>query len=296
MLKDDNPRNRLIGIGLVCCTFLFFSITDTSSKWLLLSLPVVQVVWLRFASQVLIMSAILAPRHGRKLLSTRRPGLQLLRASMLLSMTAMNFVALRYLQLAETSAIQFTVPILVTVISVPLLGEKLDPRRWAAVLIGFAGVLLIVRPGTGGFHPAMLLALGNAVLYAFFNLLTRQLARSESPETTQFLSGLGPVVMMAPFALADWQPLESWLTWSVVALAGLSGGMGHYFNALAHRFAPASVLAPYLYLQIIHMIALGYLVFGDVPSTAVLAGAVVVIASGLYLFAYERRGLSRQPG
>lgn len=293
MLKEDTARNRLIGIGLVSCTFLFFSITDTSSKWLLLSLPVVQVVWLRFTSQVLIMTAILAPRHGLGLLRTRRPGLQLLRATMLLSMTAMNFVALRYLQLAETSAIQFSVPILVTVLSVPLLGEKLDLRRWMAVVVGFAGVLLIVRPGTGGFHPAMLLALSNAVLYAFFNLLTRQLARSESPETTQFLSGLGPALMIAPFALADWRPLEGWLAWAVVALAGFSGGLGHYFNALAHRFAPASVLAPYLYLQIIHMIALGYLVFGDVPSPAVLAGALVVIACGLYLFAYERRGLRR---
>jgi drug/metabolite transporter (DMT)-like permease len=212
---------------------------------------------------------------------------------MLLSMTAMNFVALRHLQLAETSAIQFAAPILVTVISVPLLGEKLDPRRWTAVLAGFIGVLLIVRPGTGGFHPAMLLALGNAVLYAFFNLLTRQLARSESPEATQFLSGLGPVVMMAPFALADWKPLDSWQAWAVVVLAGFSGGFGHYFNALAHRFAPASVLAPYLYLQIIYMMTLGYLIFGDVPDPAVIAGAAVVIASGLYLFDYERRGRAR---
>ena len=290
MLHDDSARNRLLGIGLISSTFLFFALLDTGAKWLVRTLPVVEVVWLRFVSHVVFSALMLAPRHGIGLLRSKRPGMQVLRAAFMTVMTGLNFWALQYLQLAETGAIQFTVPILIALASGPLLGERLDARRWAAIIVGFLGVLLILRPGMLGFHPALVLSLINAVLYALFNLLTRHLAGYDSPASTQFLSALGPAVLLAPFAVAGWQTPASGAEWAVACLIGVSGALGHYFLAVAYRFAPASVLGPFLYQQIIWMALFGYLVFGDVPAGAVLLGAPVVIASGLYLLYRERGG------
>jgi drug/metabolite transporter (DMT)-like permease len=288
MLQQDTARNRLIGIGLVSLTFLCFALLDAGAKWLVRTLPVAEVVWLRFVAHVLFTGALFAPRLGAALVRASRPRLQLVRAAMLCAMTALNFVALQYLQLAETGAIQFSVPILIALFAAPLLGERLDRARWVAILAGFAGVLVIIRPGMQGFHPALVLALVNAALYALFNLLTRRLAAYDSPESTQFLSALGATIAITPFALAAWQTPASALEWGVAFLIGVSGGLGHWLLALAHRYAPASVLGPFLYQQILYMMLLGYLVFGDVPDAPVLAGGAVVIASGLYLFLRER--------
>ena len=289
MLLPDSARNRLVGIGIASLAYLCFAVLDTSAKWLVGSLPVLQVVWLRFVTHVLFMMVPMARAGGRKFHKVRRPGLQLLRASMLPAMTALNFWALQYLQLAETGAIQFAVPILVALFAAWLLGERLDTGRWIAVLVGFAGVLVIVRPGTAGFHPAIFLSLGNAVLYALFNLLTRRLAATDPPAVTNLLSALGAVVVLAPFALPAWVTPTQWQQWLLIALTGLAAGTGHLCLAHAHRFAPASTLAPFLYQQILYMTLLGFLVFGDVPGKAVVIGAAIVIASGFYLLWRERR-------
>jgi drug/metabolite transporter (DMT)-like permease len=291
MLLADSARNRLVGIGIVSLTFVCFALLDAGAKWLVRTLPVLEVVWLRFASHVLFAAALLGPAQGRALFRTRRPRLQLLRAAMLTAMTALNFWALQYLQLAETGSIQFSVPLLIALLAAPLLGERLDAGRWAAIVVGFAGVLVILRPGTQGFHPALLLCVANAVIYALFNLLTRRLAAYDSPEATQFLSALGATVAIAPFAFAAWRTPASALEWTVACGIGIAGGLGHYFLALAHRYAPASVLGPFLYQQIVYMMLLGYAVFGDVPDSAVILGGAVVVASGLYLLARERRAL-----
>lgn len=289
MLHDDSPSNRLIGIGLMSVTFVFFALLDCGAKWLVQALPVFQVVWLRFLFHALLSTAMLAPKMGTGILRTRRPKLQFVRAMFMPIMTGLNFWALQYLQLAETGAIQFSVPIIIALIAAPLLGERMDKARWAAIGIGFVGVLIIVRPGTEGFHPALLLSIINAVLYALFNLMTRQLAAHDSPETTQFYSSVGATLVITPFALAVWATPASSLQWTILVLIGLSGGLGHYLLALAHRYAPASVLAPFLYQQIIWMVLLGYLVFGDVPDAAVAVGAVIVISSGGYLLWRERK-------
>ncbi len=288
MLKADTARNRLLGIALVSVTFVCFAVLDTTAKWLVRTLPVIEVVWLRFVGHVLFTGLLLAPRHGRALLRTSHPGWQLLRGTMLFAMTGLNFWALQYLQLAETGAIQFAVPLLIALFGVWLLGERLDAGRWAAIGLGFAGVLLIVRPGTGAFHPAILLSIGNAVLYALFNLLTRRLAATDRPEATQFLSALAAATLLAPFAIAAWRTPATGLEWALLALLGIAGGIGHWLLAVAHRFAPASVLAPFLYQQIVWMTLLGWWVFGDVPGWAVVAGTAVVVASGLYLISRER--------
>jgi len=204
-------------------------------------------------------------------------------------MTGINFWALQYLLLTVTASIFFLVPILIALMSAPLLGERIDARRWVAILVGFAGVLVVVRPGSAAFHPAMLLSLGNAVVYAAFNLMTRKLAAYDSPETIQFLPAVVASVVLAPFALAFWESPHGWLEWTLLCGMGVFGGVGHYLLALAHRYAPASTLAPFLYQQILYMALFGYLVFGSVPDAPVWVGAAIVIGSGLYLFSRERR-------
>ena len=289
MLHADSARNRLVGIGLISAAFLMFTLLDGSAKWLVRSLPVFMVVWIRFVMHVLFATAVLLPVRGRALVRTRHLRWHLARALMFILMTGMNFWALQYLQLTVTASIFFTVPIIVALVSSRLLGEKLDRGRWIAIVAGFAGVLAVVRPWGADFHPAVLLAIANAVLYAFFNLSTRHLAAYDPPETIQYLPALGAAIGLTPLALASWQWPQGWLQWTVACMLGVLGGVGHHLLALAHRYAPASVTAPFLYQQIFYMAAFGYVVFGDVPKPSVWVGATIVIASGLYLFARERR-------
>jgi drug/metabolite transporter (DMT)-like permease len=288
LLHADSARNRLIGIGLVSGAYLLFSLLDGSAKWLVGSLPVIVVVWLRFVMHAVFGGLVLFPLQGLALVRTRHLRWHLLRALMFIAMTGINFWALQYLQLTVTASIFFSVPILIALAGAAL-GEKLDAGRWSAILAGFAGVLVIVRPWGAEFHPAMLASVTNALLYAGFLLMTRRLAAYDSPETIQYLPAVGAAIGLAPFALAAWQSPVGWLEWTVACLLGVLGGLGHYLLALAHRYAPSSVIAPFLYQQVIYMALFGYLVFGDVPSPALWVGSGVVIASGLYLFARERR-------
>lgn len=288
MLHADSARNRLIGIGLVSITYLLFTLLDGSAKWLVKSVPVLSVVWLRFVMHALIGGAVLFPLRGMALVRTRYWRWHLLRALMFVAMTGINFWALQYLQLTVTSSIFFTVPILIALMGAGLLGEKLDRGRWMAILAGFVGVLAIVRPGSAAFHPAMLGSLANAIIYAVFMLMTRRLAAYESPETIQYLPAVGAAVLLTPFALAEAHWPSGAHQWSVACLLGVFGAAGHHLLALAHRYAPASVLAPFLYQQVLYMALFGYVVFGDVPAPAVWLGAGIVVASGLYLFYRER--------
>jgi drug/metabolite transporter (DMT)-like permease len=290
VLYADSARNRLTGIALISLTYALFALLDGSAKWLVQSLPVIIVVWLRFLTHTLLAAALLFPLRGRALVRTRHLRWHVLRGLMFCCMTGINFWALQYLQLTVTASIFFTVPILIALMSAPLLGERMDAKRWAAILVGFAGVLVIVRPGSAAFHPAMLLSMLNAVIYAAFNLMTRKLAAYDSPETIQFLPAVVASVVLAPFALASWESPHAWFEWVLLCLMGVFGGAGHTLLAMAHRYAPASTLAPFLYQQILYMALFGYLVFGSVPDAAVWVGAAIVVSSGLYLFARERRG------
>lgn len=293
MLHADSARNRLIGIGLSSLAFVAFTVIDGTAKWLVLNaLPVVMVVWLRFATHAVLATALLYPIHGRALFRTRHWRWHAARALMWVAMTGMNFWALQFLPLTVTSSIFFTVPIITAVIGARLLGERLDPRRWAAIVAGFVGVLVVVQPWGAGFHPAIVLALANAVLYALFNLMTRHLVAYDPPETIQYLPALGAAIALTPFALAAWQWPDGPLQWTLACLMGLFGGAGHYVLALAHRYAPASVIAPFLYQQIFYMALFGWLIFGYVPGATLWIGSAIVIASGLYLFSRERGRLS----
>ncbi len=288
-LFGDSSKNRKIGIALVTLTTLMFASLDTSAKWLVLSLPVLQVVWMRFFSQVLFTAALFAPTMGWGMFRVVNLKLQCLRGLILAVMTALNFLALQYLQLAETGAIQFSVPILIAVLSSWWLKEKLDVASWIAILVGFAGVLVIIRPGSHAFHPAIFLSVMNAFLYAGFNMLTRRLAASENPVSTQLFSAAVSAVVLAPFAWSQWQTPEGVLTWVIIGLIGVFAGLGHLSVASAHRYASAAFLGPFLYQQILYMTLGGWLVFGQTPDHAVALGAVIVVASGMFLLWREMR-------
>jgi drug/metabolite transporter (DMT)-like permease len=285
----NNQRQRRIGIVWISFATMMFATLDSSAKWLVLSFPVMQVIWMRFFVHTVLTAALLGPRVGKKLYQVQNPKLQLLRGLMLTCMTAMNFWALQYLQLAETGAIQFSVPILIALISVWHLGEHQTPARWLAIATGFVGVLIIIRPGSHAFHPAILLSLGNAVMYAIFNLLTRHLGAQDHPAATQWISALVPTVVLTPFAFLHWQTPHDWVSWTFILLAGLCGGLGHFASAMAHRYGSAAVLGPFLYQQIIYMTGFGWLMFDQIPDPMVVTGALLVVASGLFLLRQEFR-------
>jgi len=286
---SSTARHRQIGIALVVVTTLMFSVLDVSAKWLVQTLPVIQVVWLRFLIHTLLMGGLFLPSMGPRLWAISQPRMQLIRGLILCVMTGMNFWALQYLQLAETGAVQFSVPILIALLSAWWLKEHLDVWRWVAIFVGFLGVVVIIRPGSHAFHPAILLSVMNAVLYAGFNLMTRRLASSDHPVVTQLASAGVATCLLAPFALWQWQTPHGWQTWVVIGVTGLCGGLGHVASAQAHRYASAAVLGPFLYQQIIYMTFWGWLIFDQVPDEAVVVGACIVVMSGLYLLWRELR-------
>ena len=282
-LQLDTSANRRIGIAFFSLATLMFASLDGVAKWLVLSLPVVQVVWVRFFLHTVITGGVLVPQLGLCLFKTKHPKWQIMRCLMLATMTGTNFWALQYLQLAQTGSVQFSVPILIALISVIGFGEKIDTGRWIAIFIGFVGVLVIIRPGTEAFHPAILLCVIGAILYASFNILTRRLARDDHPGATQWTSAFVASVVLAPFALWQWQMPHGWLQWSLLILTGCLGGFGHWAIASAHRYASAAVLGPFLYQQIIYMTLLGWLIFNQVPDHFMVVGTLIVVAAGLYL-------------
>ncbi|MET3926150.1 DMT family transporter [Devosia sp. 2618] len=283
-------ERRLLGIGLAVIAYFMFTGIDSSAKWLgLAGIPVLQIAFLRYAIHLALVLGINVPRNGFTLIRTASIKIQALRAAMLLGATIGNFIAVRYLPLTVTGAIAFTMPLFLCALSVPILGETIGWRRWTAIAVGFVGVLVIVRPGTEAFHPAALLCLAAAVFSAFYFLLTRRMAGRDSAATQQFYVGLFATVILSPFALAFWVWPSDPATWVAFFTVGIFGFVGHQLITVAHGFAPASVIAPFSYFQIIFMAGSSWLVFHQPPDVWLYVGAPIVIASGLYIWLRERK-------
>jgi drug/metabolite transporter (DMT)-like permease len=281
-------RNRLIGIALMCGALFCFSCLDATAKWLNQSVDPMVTVWARYMSAALLTFLIINPRTHPGALRTRRFPLQLIRSSLLFASTFCNFLALKYLQLVETQSITFATPLLVALLAAPMLGERIGWQRLAAIAVGFVGILVITRPGLGTMHPAALLSLAGSVAYAFYNIVTRMLASSDSIATTTLYSSLAGIVLVTPVLPWVWTTPTSPLTWLLLITTGFYGAFGHWLLVLAHARAPAAILAPFIYSQIIWMLGLGYLLFGDWPDSWTFVGAGIVVASGLYLLSRER--------
>ncbi|UEM01540.1 DMT family transporter [Skermanella rosea] len=280
---------RLQGIGLAVAAVTLFCFLDTLAKLSSRHVPTVEVVWFRYAIHFVLAMVFLNPWRSRSAWRTNRPFAQIGRAALLTLCTGLNFMALRYLQLVETVTIQFLGPLFIAILSVLFLKETVGPKRWAAIAVGFAGILVVTRPGVAEVHWAVLLSLASAATSAGYVIMTRSLAQSESPGSMLLVMAAFPTVALLPWLYAVWVPPPDLATWAMLGGAGFFGAAGHFLLILAHRHVPASVLAPFTYAQIIGMVTLGYLVFGHVPSPWTFAGAAIIIASGLYLLAQERR-------
>lgn len=288
--RDSDVADRLKAIALMCIAITLFAGLDTSAKYLATrsELPVIQIVWVRFLGQFLIMSTFLSGLPVSALLGTRKLGWELARSVLMAATTAFNFLALQYLRLDQTITVVFLAPLVVALLAGPLLGEWVGWRRLIAILVGFLGILIVVRPGIEGLHFAFGFAFGAMLAYALFMLLTRYLAAFDGPLVMLYFSILIGTFGLAPFALWDWVWPQTTLQWLLLPLLGILGGTGHYLFIHAYRLAPASSIAPFLYLQILSMVAFGYIVFNDLPDVWTLAGCAVIIGSGIYLIHRER--------
>lgn len=277
----------LIGIALMAGAVSLFSAMDGIAKYLAASYHPMQVAWMRYGAHLLLMMLILR-RSPVDLLRTGRPILQIARGCGLLICTVLFFISLRYIPLADATAIGQVSPLFVTVLSIPLLGEKVRARRWTAVGVGLLGALIIVRPGLGVMHWAAILPLCMAFVFALYQIATRLLAATEAPTSTLFYSALVGTVgttFVGPFVWAEPTAFD----FAMMVLIGGVGGLSHYLLILAFERAPASVLAPFIYVQIVTSTLVGYLVFGDLPDRYTIGGALLVAAAGSYVFYREAK-------
>jgi drug/metabolite transporter (DMT)-like permease len=290
----DESRQRLRAIGFMLMAVVLFSGLDASAKYLTTreGLGIGQVVWSRFIGQFTLL-LMLVPSFGvmsaKALFTTSRFGLQMVRSVLMVGTTAFNFLALEYLRLDQAITIVFLAPLMVALLAGPLLGEWVGRRRMFAIMVGFLGVLVAIRPGVGTFHPAVLYSFGAMLAYALFMLLTRHMAKFDPPLVTLFYSMFVGTFCGIPFAIADWQTPPDTLAWVLLCSLGILGGLGHWMFLHAYRLAPASAIAPFLYMQLLSMVALGYIVFGDLPDLWTLAGATLIVGSGVYLVHRERK-------
>ena len=289
-VPQSHPGDALRAIALLIVAVSLFSGLDTVAKWLAtrLHIPVTEVVWLRFVGQTAYMIAFFGIVGVPGLLTTRRLGLQLIRSVLMVTTTACNFIALQTLRLDQTVTITFLAPLVVAALAGPLLGEWIGWRRGLAVVVGFLGVLVALHPGSAPLSAAVFASLSGMLAYALFMLLTRHLSAYDPPFVTLFYSMIVGTIFGAPFALHDWVTPPDAMTWGMLAALGALGGTGHMLFIFAYKLAPASTVSPFLYLQLLTMTLAGYLVFGDVPDWTTLAGAGIVIASGIYLVHRER--------
>ncbi|QDL91444.1 DMT family transporter [Paroceanicella profunda] len=292
-MSDLRPQeNRPVAaILLMLATFLCFATLDTSAKWLVThGFPAFQVAFVRYIVHFLVVLAIFAPSQGlSSLVRSRAVSKEILRAGFLLGSTVFNFFALRYLPITVTTAVQFASPLAVCALSIPLLGEKVGPRRWFAIGLGFVGVLIITQPWSAEFNWAILLSLGSMLCAALYFIMTRALAGIDHNMTMQFYaSGLASAMLVAP-AVPDWVWPTDTSMWLLFGALGVIGGAGHYIATTAHRLAPASTLAPIVYVQIIFVTFYSYVIFDTPPDEDTILGTLVIVVSGLYLWARERK-------
>ncbi|WP_448190998.1 DMT family transporter [Azospirillum sp. sgz301742] len=274
------------GILLVVVAVFFFSCSDAAAKYLSQTLPSIEIGWIRYACfSVLVLPLILRGRQSA--LRTERPLLQILRGLGMLGSALFFIIGMRYLPMAEAAATSYVSPAFVTALSIPLLGERVGPRRWAAVLIGLIGVFIVIRPGGAAFQPAAVFPILSAMSWAGGIVITRRMTGMEDPTTTLVWTALtGFVVLSALLPFDAVMPSATELALGL--LIGVVSTLGQWLLIQAYRHGDASVLAPFSYIQLVWSTAAGYLVFAAVPDLWTFAGMSVIVASGLYTAHRER--------
>ncbi len=275
--------HALRGILMIMTAVAMFSVMDSIAKYLSRFYPVTGIVWARYTFHLLFVIAFLGPRMKFGLVRTRHLGLQIARGILLAASSMFFFSAVKFMPLAEASSISFITPVLATLLGVFLLKEKVEPARWLAVAAGFIGVLIIIRPGSGIFSWVALLPLATAASFALYQILTRKLAGVDNPYTSIFYSGLIGTVVLSAVLPFHWTMPRNIAHALLLLSIGFLGGLSHLILIRAYDRAAVSTLAPFSYTQLIWVILLGYLVFGDFPDHWSITGMAVIMASGIYI-------------
>jgi drug/metabolite transporter (DMT)-like permease len=282
--KASDGQRILAGILFMCGAGLLFPVMSGFAKFLgETGYSSLQVSWARAFGHIVFMLAVFVPRFGWRMLRTRRPLVQLLRSAMLFGSNATNFFAITFIPLAKTASISLMAPLLVVPLARLILGERTTRGRMVALGVGFAGVLIVIRPGTELFHWASLFAVASAFGYAIYQVLTRRIAGIDPPETSTIYSsvvGAFGMFLVLPFV---WRTPEGVRDILYFCSLGVIGALGHYLVARALTNAPANIIAPFQYMQLIGSVAVGYFFFGDFPDLLTWVGAAIIVGSGLYI-------------
>lgn len=288
MATGSTSENSKQGILWMLATGVCFIALDAIMKHLMETLPLVQVTWARFFFGT-VFALLFAANRLPALLVTRAPLLQSLRSVLLMTTTGAFNAGIRHTPLATATTIMFMSPILVTLLSIPLLGEKVGIRRWFGIMTGFAGAMLVVRPWSEGVTTTaagLLFLLLAALLNANYQILTR-MVRGEDPLTSLIYTAAGGAIVTSLMLPWVWQAPD-FSQWLFFVGSGFMGGLGHFCLIRSLRLAPASVVAPFSYATLVWATALGFIFWGDLPDVMTLAGAAFIVAAGLYIFSRER--------
>jgi drug/metabolite transporter (DMT)-like permease len=284
-LPADDIRRGIFYVSLAVFSFSLFNVVI---KWLSDEYPIGELVFFRSFFALFPCLLLVHRAGGLAVLRTSRPGAHLTRAAIWLISFCCSFTALHLLPLADATAFSFAAPLFMTALSVPILRERVGPHRWGAVVFGFLGVLVMARPSGEVLRWGALFGLGNALFYALGSLSVREMRRTERSEAIVFYTQLFASCIAGLSLFFSWRT-PSWRDIFPLIATGLAGGVAQYWATQAYRYAPAAVVAPFTYAGIVWAVLFGYLVWGDLPEAAVLGGAAIVIASGLYILHRETR-------
>jgi drug/metabolite transporter (DMT)-like permease len=282
--RADRP---LRGITLLLVSSIFLGTSDATSKYLSTTLPSIEIAWIRFLVFALIMIPAMVPGSPFFALRTQRPMLQVTRGMALLGSSLLFISGLRFLPIAEASATSFVSPLFVTALSIFFLSEKVGLRRWLATAVGLLGVLIVLRPGTSAFHPAAFFPVVSAFAWACTLILTRKMSGQERTVVTMTYSSIVGFAVLCALVPVVWVT-PTWHDILLGLIIGVASTAGQWIVVLAFRYADASVLAPFSYIQLLWVTLLGFVIFGEVPDVWTVVGAAFIVASGLYTAHRER--------
>src|SRR5882757_1919813 len=271
----------MLGVLFMCTACALFPIMNGIVKLLAATYDPRQIVWFRIVIHLVLVALVFMPRMGLGLFRTRQIGSQLVNSVMMLLSTLLFFSAVKSVGVAEAISISFVAPLAVVFLAWPLLGERITARRVVAVVVGFIGVLVVIRPGTSVFQWASVLLLGSAICYAIYQIIIRRLAGVDHPATSIFYSVLLGAILMSMLVPFVWVTPRNWLDWVLLLSLGALGGLGHYCVAKAMTYASANFVAPFNYTQMIGSVIVGYLMFAEVPDLYTWAGTALIVGAGL---------------
>ncbi|HUR89173.1 MAG TPA: DMT family transporter [Ramlibacter sp.] len=270
----------LAGIALVVAACACFSALDTATKFVSTTVPLLMALWFRYAFQALATTAAVLPLRGMRAWRTQHPKFQVLRGVLLLASSLFAFASLKYMPVGEFTAIVAIAPLVVTVLAATVLKEHVSPVRWVLVAGGFAGTLIIIRPGADTFNWVTLLPLGLVVTNAWFQVLTSRLARTEDPVTMHMYTGWVGTVLASLALPFVWTHIDRPFVWVLLCFMGFMATVGHFMLILAYQRAPAATLSPYLYSQIAFAMIGGFVVFSHLPDAQSLLGMLLIAVCG----------------